>query len=223
MLTNDELIVVEEKYYKILYELLSKNIGSIITQIYSQTLVNGAATTNVTNTIEKSVENVIEGLIAKQLQWNICSLPVSADSCFECGDAIVQIDAKTCKINDVDNTSNKVNVENTQTTYCNGVPLNVAGKNWNPKLNKYENHNYFGEIPNITYIVKVVYSNANRVEKIKLISLPHGQLNTVFNGAAILGAGRSKGTGALRSNIRFSEDQIVAVQSWRVNTIYERK
>ena len=223
MLTNDELIAVEEKYYNILYELLSKNIGSIITQIYSQTLVNGAAKTKISNTIEKSVENVIEGLIAKQLQWNICSLPVSADSCFECGDAIVQIDAKTCKKTDSDNTSNKVNVEKTQTTYCTGVPYNVSGKNWNPELNKYENHSYFGEVPNITYIVKVVYSTVNRVEKIKLISLPHGQLNTVFNGASILGAGRRLGSGKLRPNIRFSEDQIAAIQSWRVKTIFERK
>lgn len=222
MLTNDELIAVEKKYYNILYELLSNNLGSIITQIYTQRLFIGAATTNITNKIEKSVENVIEGLIAKQLQWNICSLPVSADSCFECGDAIVHIDAKTCKNTDADNISNKVNVESTQTTYCKGVSLNVSGMSWEPKLNTFESHKIFGKIPNITFIVKIVYSDSNCVEKIKLISLPHGKLNRKFKGAAILGAGRSISNGT-RQNIRFLEDQISTVQSWRVKTIYERK
>ena len=222
MLTNTELELLEKKYFNILSELLERSIGQIINQIYSQNSITGAAVGGVTNVIEHAVENVVEAMIANQLHWNVCSMPVSADSCFECGDAIVHIDAKTISDTDGDNTNNKITVEASQTTYVKGNILNVSGKTWEPKLNLYENHFMFGEVPNVTYIIKVVYSNQHSVEKIKLISLPHGQLHTVFGGANILGAGR-KNDGNVRNNIRFLEANIVSIQPWRVKTIYERK
>ncbi len=117
MLTNTELEELEKKYFNILSELLERHIGQIITQIYSQDFISGAATGGVTNVIESAVENILEGLIANQLHWNVCSMPVSSDSCFECGDAIIHIDAKTIKINDADHTGNRINVEAAQTTY----------------------------------------------------------------------------------------------------------
>ena len=81
----------------------------------------------------------------------------------------------------------------------------------------------FGEIPNLTYIIKVVYSSSNCVEKIKLISLPNGQLSPIFLGANILSPGRSSGSHGIRGNIRFLEDKIAEIQPWRVETIYERR
>ncbi len=220
MLTNDKLINLEKKYFNILSDLLSRSIGQIIAQIYSQNSITGATVGGVTNVIESAVENVIEALIANQLHWNICSLPVSADSCFECGDAIVHIDAKTVVDTDNDSKNNKVNVEAAQTTYVKGNILTVSGRNWEPKLNLYENHNMFGTIPNLTYIVKVVYSNEHLVEKIKLISLPHGQLESIF-GTDILQAGKS--TGVVRTNIRFREEKISGIQDWRIAEIYNRE
>lgn len=222
MLTNNELEELEKKYFDILSQLLERSIGQIINQIYSQNSITGAAVGGVTNVIEHAVENVVEAMIANQLHWNICSMPVSADSCFECGDAIVHIDAKTIIDTDGDNTNNKITVEASQTTYAKGTVLTVSGKSWEPKLNQYENHFMFGEVPNVTYIIKVVYSNLHSVEKIKLISLPHGQLQAVFGMANILGAGRVN-NGNVRSNIRFKEADIIGVQPWRVKTIYERK
>lgn len=222
MLNNTELEAIEKKYFLILSELLERNIGQIITQIYSQNSITGAATPGVTNYIEHAVENVIEALIANQLHWNICSLPVSADSCFECGDAIIHIDAKTIADTDNDNKYDKINVEASQTTYAKGTPLTIAGKTWEPKLNQYENHVMFGSIPNLTYIVKIIYSANHSVEKIKLISLPHGQLEPTFGGANILGAGKN-GSSNPRTNIRFKENDITAIQPWRVNLIFERR
>lgn len=222
MLTNNELEILERKYFDILVELLERSIGQIITQIYSQNSITGAAVGGVTNQIEHAVENVVEAMIANQLHWSICSMPVSSDSCFECGDAIVHIDAKTIVETDGDNTNNKITVEASQTTYAKGTVHTVSRKTWEPKLNFYENHRMFGEVPNLTYIIKVVYSNIHSVEKIKLVSLPHGQLQTVFGGASILHAGR-KNTGNVRNNIRFKEAAIVGIQSWRVRTIFERK
>ena len=220
-LTDSELEILERKYFDILSELLSRNIGTIITQIYSQNFIKSAATGNVTNVIESAAENILEGLIANQLHWNVCSLPVSSDSCFECGDAIIHIDVKTIAEKDSDNTYNKVNVEAAQTSYCKGTPLTVSGKPWEPKLNFYEEHTIFGLIPNLTFIVKIVYSATNSVEIIKLISLPHGQLQDSFGGADILGAGRNSG-GTTRGNIRFKEEDILAVEDWRVKNIFTR-
>lgn len=222
MLNNIEMEEIEKKYFDILSELLDRNIGQIITQIYSQNSITGAAAPGITNLIENAVENVIEALIANQLHWNICSMPVSADSCFECGDAIVHIDAKTIVDTDNDSKYDKINVEAAQTTYSKGFPLTVAGKTWEPKLNQYENHVMFGNIPNLTYIVKIIYSTTHNVEKIKLISLPHGQLQTVFGGASILGAGKN-GSSNPRSNIRFKENDITAVQPWRVYEVFVRR
>ena len=111
MLTNNELEILERKYFDILVELLERSIGQIITQIYSQNSITGAAVGGVTNQIEHAVENVVEAMIANQLHWSICSMPVSSDSCFECGDAIVHIDAKTIVETDGDNTNNKITVE----------------------------------------------------------------------------------------------------------------
>lgn len=222
MLTNRELEILEKKYFDILSELLERSIGQIINQIYSQNSISGAAVGGVTNLIEHAVENVVEAMVANQLHWNVCSMPVSADSCFECGDAIVHIDAKTNADTDGDSINNKITVEASQTTYVKETVLNVSGKTWEPKLNRYESHLMFGEVPNITFIIKVVYSNKHSVEKIKLISIPHGQLETVFGGDRILGAGRTN-NGNVRSNIRFKEDEISSIQPWRVKLIYERK
>lgn len=222
MLTNIELEALEKKYFDILSQLLERHIGQIITQIYSQRAIRGNAIGAVVNVIESAVENILEALIANQLHWNVCSMPVASDSCFECGDAIVHVDAKTVIDTDNDNIHNKINVEASQTTYIKGTPVVVASKNWEPKLNQYEDHTMFGEVPNLTYFVKVIYSDNNLVEKIKLISAPHGQLGTLFGGASILGAGKIKGD-VVRGNIRFKEDDIARIENWRVKVIYERK
>ncbi len=219
MLTDSELESLEHKYFDILSEILERSLGQIISQIYSQNSICRPATGRVTNKIENAVENVIEAIIANQLHWNICSMPVSSDSCFECGNAIIHIDAKTVLDTDGDAKRNKINVEAAQTTYVKGTQLSINSKTWEPSLNLYEDHVMFGQIPNLTYIVKVVYSKQNSVEVLKLISLPHGQLQNVFGGARILTSGKN----GSRTNIRFKECEIKAIQRWRVKTIYERK
>lgn len=223
MLTNSELESLEEKYFVILSDLLGRSIGKIVSQIYSQDAIVGATVPGRMNVIESAVENIVEGVVTEQLHWNVCSLPVSSDSCFECGDAIIHIDAKTVGIDDGDSRNNKVNLEAAQTTYNCGTPIVVSGKNWEPKLNHYEQHKMFGDIPNLTYVCKVIYSDNNLVEQIRFISIPHGQLAGTFGNGAILGAGRSVQSTGERGNIRFLVDQICSVQPWREKVIYCRK
>lgn len=225
MLTNQELIEVEKKYFLILSDLIEKNLGKVISQINSQKLISSPTTGMKENMIEKSVENIIESIIASQLGWNISSLPVSSDSCFECGDAIVHIDAKTIKKGDGDEVSNKVNVRNSQTTYDSSNSLIVTGAPWQPQLSHYEEHAFFGRVPNITFIVKVIYSDSNLVEKISLICLPHGQLASLFNNQDILGAGKNGAGNTNRSNIRFLIEKIKTFPegNWREKILFIRK
>ena len=82
----------------------------------------------------------------------------------------------------------------------------------------------FGEIPNLTYIFKAIYSDVNLVEKLYLISIPHGQLFNIFKDD-ILQKGREKYTKPELSNIRFLTDEIIKKkgQEWRVTLLFERK
>lgn len=219
---DEEIEEIEKKYFEIISTLLKKNIGRFINQIYSQKSIKGSASAEVSNVIERAIENIIEAIISEQLHWNICSMPVSSDSCFEVGDAIVHIDAKSILNIDNDAKNNKVNVEKSQTTYCTKKDLTVGMSKWRSKLNMFENHLMYGLVPNVTYIIKIIYSADNYVEGIKLISLPHGQLVKKFGGSKILGAGKSKKK-TTYNNIRFLENGIKKIDQWRIEDIFIRK
>ena len=220
MLSNEELIELEKKYFNIIKDTLSANLGKIISQICSQKLFEDLAENERNNVIDTAVENIIEGIITRSLDWNTCSMPVRSDSCYECGDAIVHIDAKTIKANDNENT---INVERSQTTYDNNQDITVSGKLWRPALKHDQNHNYYGKIPNLTYFIRIIYSEENLVESIALISVPNGQLYSEF-GNAILLAGRRNAEN-IRNNIRFKISEITLNQAneWRVKVLFERK
>lgn len=228
MLTNKEIQEIEKKYFDILSGIFDRNLGVIINQIYSQDSIVLPSTSAKQNTIEKSVENILEGIIYSQLGWRVCSLPVSSDSCFEVGDAIINIDAKSVKDIDNDATGNKVNLQSSQTTYVANKKITFAGsghtRTWESKLKLYETHKMYGEIPNLTYIFKVIYSSENLVEEIYLLSIPHGQLYSVF-GDDILQKGKDRYTKPELSNIRFLTNVITAKkgQMWRQKLLFKRK
>ena len=101
MLTNNELQEREKKYFAILKEVFSRNIAKMLNESYSQnmqTFAHGGSA----NPIEHAIENIIEKIVAENLDWPICSVPISSDSCYECGDAVVYLDAKTIKDNDTE-------------------------------------------------------------------------------------------------------------------------
>ena len=226
MISNEELIELEKKYFIILKNTLSANLGKIISQICGQKLFENLAENEKNNVIDTAVENIVEGVISRSLDWNTCSMPIKSDSCYECGDAIIHIDAKTIKITDEDARKNKLNVEKAQTTYDSSNERMVSNKKWKPNLNFYEKHGYYAIIPNLTYFIKVIYSSDNLVESISLISIPHGQLYEIFTDN-ILNAGKDLESSDRnkRKNIRFLINKIIEFngQSWRSELIFERK
>ncbi len=231
MLTKEEISKLEKKYFEAIDKLLSLNISKVITQINSQKLYLLPTSTDRANSIEHAIESIIEQLIAEKLNWLVASLPASADSCYEVGDAVVHIDAKTVHIEDGDHTNNKVNVQENQTTYDSTQEIFLSeAKNdpWKPNLKHFETHDYYGVIPNLTYIVKLSYSDKNLVEELKLISLPHGIFFDDLK-ESILGAGKTlapadKNGLRKRGNIRFLFNKVIETtgHEWRENLIYKK-
>jgi hypothetical protein len=222
-LTNNDLIQMEEKYFNILKRNFEEHLGEIINQLYSQQNIPPYPS-GVSNPIQKGAQNIIEGIIDRYQGWNIASMGASSDSCFECGDAILHLEAKTILNTDDDYRANRIMLERNQTSYDSSRRIPVAGKDWQANLRFYENHSRFGEIPNVTYALRITYSRSNLVEEIRLISIPNGQFNTVFTNS-ILFPGKRKGTGPTRPNIRFIINQIIGTtgHQWRNHILFTRK
>lgn len=237
MLSDNDLMLLEKKYYNIILAVLEKSLGKILSDVNSQKRFSTLVTTAKANPIESKAENTIENIISNQLNWDVCSLPVSSDSCYSCGDAIVHIDVKTTLDTDDDAPTrlNRLNIEAAQTSYVYGytysvlTPYSGRGKRptaarWTPKLPMYQNHDYFGEIPNLTYFVRIIYSDTNLIEEIYFLSVPNGQLNARFSGDRILQGGKSKNTAKTDFlNIRVLPAEIERVDSWRNTLIYKRR
>lgn len=231
MLSKNEVKKMEIKYFNAIRDLLSLNISKIITQINSQKLYLQPTATNKANSIEHAIESIVEQLIAEKLNWLVASLPASADSCYEVGDAVIHIDAKTVSVGDSDHTNNKVNVQENQTTYDSSQAIYLSDQKndpWQPKLKHFETHDYYGVVPNITYIVKLSYSQQNLVEELKLLCLPHGLFYEELQGK-ILGAGKTlkdadKDGLRKRNNIRFLFDEIIKTKGheWRETLVYKK-
>lgn len=237
MLTDNELIDLENKYYNIILEVLEKSLGKVLSDVNSQKRFASLTATAKANPIESKVENTIENIISNQLNWDVCSLPVSSDSCYSCGDAIVHIDVKTTLETDDDapNKKNRLNIEAAQNSYVYGstysvlTPYSGRGKrptpaNWTPKLKFYEDHEDFGKVPNLTYFVRIIYSANNLIEEIYFLSVPNGQLEARFGTVNILQGGKSKNKAQTDfTNIRVLPGEIEKVDPWRNTLIYKRR
>lgn len=161
---------------------------------------------------------------------------ISADSCYECGDAIIHIDAKTrCEkvwnekkgehILNTDFTKNKIVAEKNETTYDSKKTLMQGSKSWDANLSHYVEHKIYGTVPNLTYFFIMDYNLDNEVLKISLVCIPNGQFSDIFDNN-ILGAGKSNDdTEPVRKNIRFLVNEIITNEehNWRYKECYSRK
>ncbi|WP_141110041.1 hypothetical protein [Bacillus mycoides] len=176
----------------------------------------------------KKVENVLESVISRQLGWYISSTTMSSDSCYECGDAIIHIDAKTRtteKKSNGDSKNNKITVEKNETTYDSASILTYDGATWQANLEHYVTHNISGRIPNLTYFFIMDYNKDFDIERLAFVCVPHGQFQSGFSSpTSILGAGRGVNTG-VRKNIRFLINNIIEVpgHEWREKVCFTRR
>ena len=108
-LNSVELENLEKKYLEIIGNIIGNNIGRFINEINSQKNIPTYTPSIKVNPIESGVENIMNAMIARRLDWGIASMQGASDSCYECGDSIVHIDAKTILDTDGD-----VSVKNLQ-------------------------------------------------------------------------------------------------------------
>lgn len=235
ILTKSELMELEKKYFNCLCDIAENHLGEILNQIASFNKSVTTATPGVrTNIFEKKLENIVEALITRQLGWHISSVAISSDSCYECGDAIIHVDAKTrCEkvwskkknnyIPNGDVTGNKIVAEKNETTYDSNNTLNYAMKPWKANLSHYVNHSVYGEVPNITYFFIMDYGLDNKILKLSLVCIPHGQFSDEF-ALDILGAGKAT-KATYRKSIRFLVNKITNKRNheWREKILFIRK
>src|SRR3989344_9709228 len=147
VLSNIKLEQLEKKYHEIIGSILSNNIGRFINEINSQNNIPTYTPSIKVNPIESGVENIMNAMIARRLDWGIASMQGASDSCYECGDSIVHIDAKTIldTDGDVSGGTNRMDIRQNQTSfdfdYAYKVKHSKTHKEytWKPKLHRYEN------------------------------------------------------------------------------------
>lgn len=227
-LTNIELENLEKKYLDIISNIISNNIGRFINEINSQKNIPAYTSSAKTNPIESGVENIMNAMIARRLDWGIASMQGASDSCYECGDSIVHIDAKTIldTDGDVSGDTNRMDIRQNQTSFDFDNTHDVTKRTgkiytWKPKLHRYEKHKLFGSVPNLTYFLRIIWSGTNLVEQISLICIPNGQF---FDTHKIILAGVKSypDKGNELEHIRFDIKELTTIDSWREKIIYER-
>lgn len=227
-LNNPELENLEKKYHDIIGNIISNNIGRFINEINSQKNIPTYTPSVKVNPIESGVENIMNAMIARRLDWGIASMQGASDSCYECGDSIVHIDAKTILDTDGDvaGDTNRMDIRQNQTSFDFDNAHKVTkgdGKDfiWKPKLHRYEKHKLFGAVPNLTYFLRIIWSEANLVEEISLICIPNGQFFNTHK--TILAGVKSYPTkGNNLEHIRFDIKKLIDIDSWREKVIYKR-
>jgi len=228
VLSDTELELSEKKYMNIVCSILSNNIGRFVNEINSQKNMPDYLPTHKVNPIETASENIMNAMIARRLDWGVASMQGASDSCYECGDAIVHIDAKTIKDMDGDarKNSNRIDIRQNQTSFDFNHSHKVKKRDgkefiWKPKLHRYEKHKLFGKVPNLTYFLRVTWSNDNLIEDISFICIPNGQFFDTHK-VILAGVKSYPTTGRDLEHIRFDIKKLIEIDSWREKIVYQR-
>lgn len=145
--------------------------------------------------IQEGVERVVQSIISDNVDWDICSTPVGADSVFMTPKAVIHIDSKALLYSDGDATENKVTLSKNQTSYMTPEEYTYGDSSFKSNLPCFYDHRLYGEVVCLTYFVKVIYDltddlNSFRNFKVILCSIPNGELRDVY-GYDFIQAGRS--------------------------------
>lgn len=205
----EEIEKIEKKYFLEILEVLTKNKKELVERFNSHLEIK-RETQRISykkNLVDAGTERVLMSILCREKpNWDINSSPISADLLFELPDALINIDAKTYKNKQKE--ENKVNLRKNQTSYGDSIYFTSKRTDtkltWMPALRTTYNHNKYGEIPCLTYVVKFIYSNnEQRLLEVQLINIPNGQLISIY-GENILGRGKSSlDVGKPVSDIRF--------------------
>jgi hypothetical protein len=208
-MTAEEVNILEKRYFDFLINLFEVKGTTFTKNLLSQYAIRD--TWNNYNGdmsfIQRGLESVIQGLIFETVDWEVCSTPEGSDSVFQTSRAMIHIDAKAYKYSDNDAINNKINLGPNQTSCFTQVPLNYEGKPFKSNLPTFYSHRTFGNIPCLTYFLKLIYNLDDELEtfrnfKLIICSLPNGLLNDHL-GTNHFQAGKTQ-TEFIRTSIRIN-------------------
>lgn len=189
-LTDEQLEELEMKYFEEIVSIFKKHQDYIQKRLQSRDRFRDDWADKIKEDIRKQpvvrvgTERITETLLARKTSWEVSSIPVGSDLCYETEDAIVHIDDKSLFKTDPDVSLRRVAVREVQTSYQ--PPNPIRGKrgkrkgtvmHFEPALPQY----YNGEIPCLTYFVQFVYDEkVGEVIEIVLWAVPNGQLSKYY-------------------------------------------
>ncbi len=180
-----EIEELEKSYFNEIRNILIKNIQELEDGFNSKENIKRDYSNlgYKENDVEKGAERVLQSIISKNTNWQVNSAPISSDLFFETKDAMINIDAKTYK--EMHQEPNKINVGANQISYGQHLPMTSNRTNtkytWKAALRTIYHHQVCGEIPCLTFFVKLVYDNNTKLlKKAELVNVPNGELEDVY-------------------------------------------
>lgn len=206
-MTTEEVNYLEKRYFKFLINLFEGKGTTFTKNMLSQYAIKDTWNDYAGDMsfIQRGLESVIQSVVFENVDWEISSTPEGADSVFQTSRAMIHIDAKAYKYTDGDATGNKFTLGPNQTSCFTTEPLVYRDIPFYSKLPTFYNHKVYGEVPCLTYFLKLVYNLDEELQsfrnfKLILYSLPNGMLNNLI-GRPPFQAGRGIANG-MRKSIR---------------------
>lgn len=185
-LTDQQFEELEMKYFEIIVQIFEKNKNDIRQRLQSRNKFKSQWADKIKEDIRKQpvvrvgTERITETLLARTTNWEVSSIPVGSDLCYETEEAIIHIDDKSLFKRDLDVRKKRVAIRDVQTSYKQPSPIRgLRGKrkgtmmHFEPALPQYYNE----ELPCLTYFIQFVYDESiDEVIEIILWAVPNGQL-----------------------------------------------
>lgn len=206
---------IERKYFEFVCFQMKENIDDIVEKLNSRLGIKE-------DWYEEFVETKKEGIKASDLDKgaerifhyiydrvmrNPNSSPIGADLLYETFDAFIHIDIKTALIDNTADYKGKVNVQINQTSYKPSSNIYY----FIPNLHTYYSKKYVDEYGNeynkpcLTYIIQVIFEHASpTIYAILLISVPNGELYSIYKDKIIASGKSKKIAGKPRRDFRYS-------------------
>ncbi|GAA4968041.1 hypothetical protein GCM10023315_16940 [Algibacter aquimarinus] len=214
-MTPQEINKLEQQYFNFLIKLFEEKGTTFTKNLLSQYAIRDKWNNyqGDMSFIQRGLENVIQGILFENVDWEICSTPEGADSVFQTSRAVIHIDAKAYKHDDGDALGNKITVQGNQTSYFTDAPLIYSGFPFKSNLPISYKHKVYGEVPSLTYFLKLTYDLSNELDsfrkfKLFLYCIPNGT-HKAHLGIKFFQAGRGFNSRRERTSIRPNFNKLV--------------
>lgn len=194
--SEEEINSLDYRYFQKIKKIIEENGTTFLKNLTSHFQIHDSWSnySGKMSFIQEGVERVVQSIVSNNVDWEVCSTPVGADSVFITSKAMIHIDSKAIQFSDGDATTNKVTLSKNQTSYATDEPIIYEGVPFQSNLPTIYNHSVYGDLICLTYFIKVVYDmrenlNSFRSFKVILCSIPNGELKERY-GETIINAGR---------------------------------